>query len=103
MCSSVYEAHMAFHPEDAGTTYLPTNSHYVTYEEKVILILRECLGGLNVLFVTTFRRKLRPTMPHCLWVSGTERPKRQSETLFPDKGEIKILFPYNYTSSLGIT
>jgi len=84
---------MAFHPEDVGTTYLPTNSHYVTYQEKVIFILRECLRMLNYLYVTTRRRKLRPTMPLCLWVSGTERLKRQSETSFPDKGEIKFCVP----------
>lgn len=92
-CSSILEAHIAFHREDAGTTYLPTNSHDVTYQEKTIFILCECLRVLNVLFVTTRRRNLWPTTPLCLWVSGTERSKRESEILFPDKGEIKILFP----------
>jgi len=33
---------MAFHPEDVGSTYLPTNSHDDTNQNKAILILREC-------------------------------------------------------------
>jgi hypothetical protein len=94
---------MAFHPEDADSTYPRTNSHDVTYQEKAIFILRECLRVLNVLFVTTPRRNLRPTIPLRHWVSGTERPKRESDNLFSDKDEIKILCPYTYMSSIGTT
>jgi hypothetical protein len=94
---------MVFHPEDADSTYLPTNSHDVTYQKKAIFILRECLRVLNVLFVTTPRRNLWPTIPFRQWVAGNERPKRESDTLFRDKGEIKIFCPYTYMSSMGTT
>jgi hypothetical protein len=103
MCSSVSEGHIAFHPEDASSTYRPTNPHDVTYQEKVIFIHREYLGSLNVLFVTTPRRNLLPNMPLSQWVPSTARPKRESDTLFPDKGVIKILCPYTDTYSLGTT
>lgn len=94
---------MAFHPEDAGSTFLPTSSHDVTYQEKSIFILRECFRVLIALFDTIPRHNLWPTMSISRWVLSTERPKRESDTLFPDKGEIKILCPYTYTSSLGTT
>ena len=70
-----FRGHIAFHPEDAGSTYLPTNPHDVTYQEKAVFILRECVRALNVPFFSTPGRNLRQTAPINQRVPGTGKTK----------------------------